>query len=196
MSVFSLIFTFFSTIAKFMNNFILTNKMINELFNFGQFNKKKKTKNTFIKDLNSVLNDENKTELKIEKNDSESYKQLKKRTIELNPNFNVKKHDSIRNKDIKSNNQFVESKAKIDIIEEQKKIISEKNNFTYHLPFYIKLKSLCCKRFFNDEEREPFIIFTKGIEILKENTNILSFLKKFDELNEMKFVLFNKIQAT
>ena len=75
------------------------------------------------------------------------------------------------------------------------KILSEKTDFTYNLSFIIYLKNMCCKRTMTEKETNIYKIFKKGKKILKEKTDIVGFLKTMDEINEMKYVLFNRFQS-
>ena len=197
MSVFNLVFIFFSKIAIFMNDFILTNKMINELFDFGHLNKKKFKKNSVIKDSGSGINHDKKIEFNSPKIGLENLKDFDKSNFNLFPDLIFKKQGTSENDDINLKNiEINELKVKIDVNEEHKKFLAEKDKFVYDLPFSVKLKSLFCRRFLSEEERENYKLFKMGRKILKEKTDIVGFLKSMEDMNEMKFVLFSKIQAS
>ena len=101
MSVFSLIFSFFSTFAIFMNDFILTNKIINELFNFRQFNKNKNIKkNSIIKNKDSGNNHDKKIEF-CPQNGSENFKEFEKSNVNLIPELIINTRDITRNGNVK-----------------------------------------------------------------------------------------------
>ena len=74
-------------------------------------------------------------------------------------------------------------------------ILNEKTDLSYYLSFMTYLKNICCKNSLTENEKNIYKIFNKGKKILKEKTDIVSFLKTFDDMNEMKYVLFNKIQS-
>ena len=55
---------------------------------------------------------------------------------------------------------------------------------------------MICTRFLNEEESVNHKLFEKGRKILKEKMDIVSFMKSMEDMNEMKLVLFSKIQAS
>ena len=182
MSIFKVIYLFFSTIANFMNNFIFANKILNELFDFRKSNKKKQVREKVFK--NADYNTKNNSEIRLELNKSSIYG--KDDRLINNPQIKEPRNNKIPQEKQLNNNS---------LNEEQKKVLCQKDDFVYFFPLWIELKSIFCKRFLSEKELKKYQIFEKGIKILKEKTNIISFLKNMDDMNEMKLIIFNKFQA-
>lgn len=52
-----------------------------------------------------------------------------------------------------------------------------------------------CRNSISRIEEEQYKIFQKGEEILKEKTDIVALMKTINDLNEIKYILFNSFQA-
>jgi hypothetical protein len=218
MSFFKIISIFFSTIAAFLNDFTLTNKIVNELFDFSHLNKnvssKLEERKRELKRISMMKHDETDHHFTPSKdgnqNKSPEIHPFDKSVIEKSSELIIfdNKKGSPKNMHLEdrvlkfSERKSIVEKFKDCIIskkfvpnEEMKKFLFEKGDDKFFLPLKIKLKSLCCKKFLSEEESNLYKIFKKGRTILKEKTDIVSFLKNMDDMNEMKFILFNKFQA-
>ena len=218
-SMLEIISIFFRVIASFYNEFDWINRMLNELFDFSDYHESKLIKITERKSMIklNLVKPENQ-EFKIEENlkpptlniplsasrlDGIS-KDIEKSNDELineeNQNNDLKRSCTIKKvrapilKKIKSflNN----SKQSGTILNDNLiQILNEKTDFSYYLSFITYLKNTCWKKSLTENEKNVYKIFKKGKKILKEKTDIVSFLKNIENIDEMKYILFNQIQS-
>ena len=223
-SMLEIISIFFRVIASFYNEFDWINRMLNELFDFSDYHESKLIKiterKTMIK-LNLIKPDNQEFQLE----ESVNPPQIKldmvdgpvspERVVDINKDIEKSKDELINeeNKNINSRmpNHMIKVRAPIlnkikNFLNQSKQsgtilndnliqILNEKTDLSYYLSFMTYLKNICCKNSLTENEKNIYKIFNKGKKILKEKTDIVSFLKTFDDMNEMKYVLFNKIQS-
>ena len=223
-SMLKIISIFFRLIGTFYNEFDWINRMLNELFDFSDYHESKLIKiterKTMIK-LNLIKPDNQEFQLE----ESVNPPQIKldmvdgpvspERVVDINKDIEKSKDELINeeNKNINSRmpNHMIKVRAPIlnkikNFLNQSKQsgkilndnliqILNEKTDLSYYLSFMTYLKNICCKNSLTENEKNIYKIFNKGKKILKEKTDIVSFLKTFDDMNEMKYVLFNKIQS-
>ena len=223
-SMLKIISLFFSVIASFYNEFDWINRMLNELFDFSDYHESKLIKITERKNmikLNLIKPDNQEFQLEesvnppqikldmvdgpvspervvdiskdIEKSKDELINEENKNINSRRPNPMIKVRAPILNK-IK--NFLNQSKQSGTILNDNLiQILNEKTDLSYYLSLMTYLKNICCKNSLTENEKNIYKIFKKGKKILKEKTDIVSFMKKIEDINEMKYVLFNRIQS-
>jgi len=88
---------------------------------------------------------------------------------------------------------MIKKKLNADQLESLKVLKDEKKKMVFSLCFLMRqMICVCCE---NTQDKEKVILYEEGLKILKEKTDIVSFMKINDDLNEMKLILFNKFQA-
>ena len=223
-SMLKIISIFFRAIATFYNEFDWINKMLNELFDFSDYHESKLIKiderKTMIK-LNLIKPDNQEFQLEESVNPPQikldivevplsvsrvvdTSKFIKKSKDELiNENFeSCDLSQSNHNKKIRTpilnkiKNFLNQSKQFGPLLNDNLiQLLNEKTDFSYYISFGTYLKNMCCKKSLTENEKNIYKIFKKGKKILKEKTDIVSFMKKIEDINEMKYVLFNRIQS-
>ena len=206
-SMHKIISVLFSAIATFYNKFDWTNRMLNELFDFSDHHE---TKSIKINERRSIIKmnmmkTDNQDQI-IELEESVKYSENK---LDVNDAHLSDSRVGNFNKDIENSNTIKKLRAPIlikfkDFIKNTKQselndnlihLLNEKTDFSYHLPFKTYINTFCCVKIISERKKKIYNIYNKGNKILKEKTDIVSFMKIIDEINKMKYVLFNQVQS-
>ena len=205
-SMHNIISFFFRSIATFYNKFDRTNKILNELFDFSDYHETKSFK---------INERRGRIKMSMIKNNQDNVIELEESVKSSNEKYDINDialSDSRvgnLNRDIEYSNtikklrpqilikfkDFIRNTKQSEINDNLIKLLNEKTDFSYYLPLKTFLLNICFKKSMSEKEKNIYKIYNKGNNLIKEKTDIVSFMKIIDEINKMKYVLFNQVQS-